>query len=224
MAFTTVTVTRDYDLADGTDPTGTVTFTPTTPMINGVTVVAAPVVARLDVDGLLSIELAANTDPGTLPSDDSYYLVQEVIGGASRSYYVQIPHDAGSTIDLSTLDTIVAVDAPDAVTMATLLAGKQPLSTLLTRLATAPVTVTYAASITPNAALGSVFRVTATGDLTVADITGGTDGQTVALEVLASGADRTVAITGGGSVTVPSGQWWTASFRYNATASAWLSL
>lgn len=223
MAFTTVTVTRDYDLADGTDPTGTVTFTPTTPMINGVTVVAAPVTGRLDVDGLLSIELAANTDPATLPVG-GYYLVNEVVGGASRSYYVQIRHDAGSTIDLSTLDTVVAVDAPDSVTLATLLAAKQPLATLLTRLATAPVTITYAASITPNAALGSVFRVTATGDLTVADITGGTDGQTVALEVLASGADRTVAITGGGSVTVASGQWWTASFRYSATASAWLSL
>jgi hypothetical protein len=31
VAFTTVTITRDYDLADGTDPTGTVTFTPTMP-------------------------------------------------------------------------------------------------------------------------------------------------------------------------------------------------
>jgi hypothetical protein len=28
VAFTTITVTCDYDLADGTDPTGTVTFTP----------------------------------------------------------------------------------------------------------------------------------------------------------------------------------------------------
>ena len=103
MAFTTVTVTRDYDLADGTDPAGTVTFTPTTPMINGVTVVAAPVTARLDVDGILSIQLAANTDPATLPSADSYYLVQEVVGGASRSYYVQIPHNLGSPLDLAAL-------------------------------------------------------------------------------------------------------------------------
>jgi hypothetical protein len=221
VAFTIVTVTRDYDLADGTDPAGTVTFTPSTPMINGVTVVAAPVVARLDVDGLLSIELAANTDPGTLPSDDSYYLVKEVIGGASRSYYVQIPHDLGSSIDLSTLDTIVSVTAPDSVTLTGLLATKQPISTLLTRLSAAPVTVTYAASITLNAALGCVFRVIAVGDLTLADITGGVDGQGVTLEVLASGGDRSVTVDGSAAL-VPAGTWWTGNFRYNAGASSWL--
>lgn len=221
MAFTTVTLTRDYDLADGTDPTGTVTFTPTTPMVNGVTVVAAPVVARLDVDGILTIELAANNDPATLPTG-SYYLVQEAVGGASRSYYVQIPYNLGASIDLATLDTITSPVAPDAVTFATLLAAKQPLATLLTRLATAPITVVYAASITLAASTGSVFRVTATGNLTLADITNGTDGQTVALEVLASGADRTVTVTGGSTTNVPSGTWWTGNFRFNATANAWL--
>jgi hypothetical protein len=223
VAFTTVTVTRDYDLADGTDPTGTVTFTPTTPMINGVTVVAAPVTGRLDVDGLLSIELAANTDPATLPTG-SYYLVNEVVGGAARSYYVQIPHGAGASIDLATLDTVVAVTAPDSVTLATLLAAKQPLATLLTRLAAAPITVTYAASVTLDASTGCVFRVSATGNLTLTDITNGVDGQTVALEVLASGGSRTVTITGGDTATVPSGKWWTRSFRYSSTASAWLLL
>jgi hypothetical protein len=124
VAFTTVTVTRDYDLADGTDPTGTVTFTPTTVMVNGVTVVAAPVKARLDVDGVLSIALAANTDPDTTPAN-SYYLVREDVGGAVRSYYVQIRHDAGVSVNLATLDSISAVTAPDSVTLATLLAGKQ---------------------------------------------------------------------------------------------------
>lgn len=221
MAFTTVIVTRDYDLADGTDPTGAVTFTPTSPMVNGVTVVAAPVAGRLDVDGRLSIELAANTDPATLPTG-SYYLVKEVIAGVSRSYYVQIRHDLGSTIDLATLDTVTSVTAPDSVTLAALLATKQPLSTRLTRLGAAPVTVTYAASVTLDASLGCVFRVAATGALTLANITGGIDGQPVALEVLASGADRAVTVTGGDTVTVPSGTWWTGNFRYNATAAAWL--
>jgi hypothetical protein len=267
VAFTTVTITRDYDLADGTDPTGTVTFTPTTPMVNGVTVVAAAVVARLDVDGLLGIDLAANTDPATVPAG-SYYLVHEVISEVSRSYYVQIRHDIGSTVDLATLEPTLTISPPDAVTVTTLLAGKadntavvhntgtetvagvktftsapvvpansfpesavsglvsdlaarQPLATLLTRLATAPVTVTYAASVTLDASLGCVHRVTATGNLTLTDITNGVDGQTVYLEVLASGAARSVTAAGD-TVTVPSGTWWTAAFRYNATAGSWL--
>jgi hypothetical protein len=139
-------------------------------------------------------------------------------------------------INLSTLEPTLSVTAPDAVTLAALLAtkadnaavvhntgtetvagvktftsapvvptnsfpetsvtglvadlaAKQPLATLLTRLAAAPVTVTYAASVTLNASLGCVFRVTATGNLTLTDITNGVDGQAVALEVFASGGD-----------------------------------
>lgn len=102
MAFTVVTVTADYDLANGLDPAGTVYFTPSAPMVNGTTVVAAPVSRTVDVDGLLSIPLAANTDPATVPSGTTY-LVQEVLGGVARSYSVVVPHNAGSTVALSTL-------------------------------------------------------------------------------------------------------------------------
>ena len=94
--------------------------------------------------------------------------------------------------------------------------------TLLNRQAAAPVTVTYATSVTLDASLGCVFRVTATGDLTVTDIITGVDGQLVTLEVFASGAARVVTVTGGYTVTVASGTWWTGRFRYNATAAAWL--
>jgi hypothetical protein len=84
------------------------------------------------------------------------------------------------------------------------------------------VTVSYASSITLDAALGSVFRVTATGNLTLADITGGVDGQQVAVEVLASGGLRTVTVTDVDAFPVPSGTWWTAAFRHNAETSSWL--
>jgi hypothetical protein len=105
VAFTIVTITCDYDLADGTDPTGTVTFTPTTPMVNGPTVVAAPVIGRVDVDGILALSLAANTDPATAPAG-SHYRVDELLNNVSRSYNVQIPHNVGSSIVLSTLTQI----------------------------------------------------------------------------------------------------------------------
>ena len=121
MAFTTVTVTCDYDLADGTDPVGTVSFTPTVPMVNGTTVVAAKVTERLNVDGLLTVELAANTDPTTQPAGAAY-LVEESIGApgeqATRRYYVQIPHDQGSTLTLSSLASAgiaPAISFPPAV-------------------------------------------------------------------------------------------------------------
>lgn len=102
MAFTYVTITRDYDLADGNQPRGIVSFTPTAPMTNGPTVVEAEVGRALDVDGNLSITVAANTDPATTPTGTSY-LVRESISGTVTKYYVQVPHDAGATIDLATL-------------------------------------------------------------------------------------------------------------------------
>lgn len=234
MAFTPVLVTADYDLPDGLDPTGTVSFTPTEPMINGTTVIAAPVTGMLDVDGKLSITLAATDDTATTTASGkpAMYLIEESISGATRRGYAALSH-ASSPVDLSTLDRLVlnapllaaaktAINETSVVAQwAALLAGKQPLATLLSRLATAPVTVTYAASLTVNAALGSVFRVAATGDLTLTDITNGVDGQTVTLEVLASGANRVLTI-GADASTIPSGTRWFGSFHYNAGVTTWI--
>lgn len=104
--FTQVTVTRDYDLATGAAPTGTVYFTPSVWLVNTVTVPAAEVAVALNVAGAISVDLFANTDPATAPAG-SYYTVREVIvGQPQRSYRVRVPHDAGSTIDLSTLPVL----------------------------------------------------------------------------------------------------------------------
>lgn len=114
MAFTYVTITADYDLADGLDPSGTVTFTPTAAMINGGVVnYPAPVSRRIDVDGFLTISLAANTDPGTTPAGVTYKVVEQ-LNGTTRTYYVSIPHDQGSTLDLSTL---ASVSIPPALSL-----------------------------------------------------------------------------------------------------------
>ncbi len=106
------------------------------------------------------------------------------------------------------------------------LTGAQPLSVLLTRLAAAPVTVDYAASVTLNAATSCVHRVVATADLTLADITGGAAGQQIIFIVKASGADCTVSFPAGGPdpVTVTSGQRWPARFVYDQPDDAWIPL
>lgn len=103
MAFTQVTITQDFNLADGVEPSGTVTFTPVVPMLNGgVVIPAAPVVARLVGDGTISISLAANTDVGTTPAGSAYSVV-ELINGVRRAYNIQIPTDQGSTVTLYAL-------------------------------------------------------------------------------------------------------------------------
>ncbi len=103
MAFTQITITQDFNLADGGDPSGTVTFTPSAPMLNSdITVPAAPVAGRLDGTGALSITLDATTDPATTPTGVTYR-VDEKINGVTRSYYVEIPHDQGSSLTLYNL-------------------------------------------------------------------------------------------------------------------------
>jgi hypothetical protein len=103
VAFTQVTVTRDYDLATGDAPTGTVSFTPSQWLVNGTTVPAAAVTVALDVAGVITVDLFANTDPATVPAGSYYTVREDIVGQPRRTYTVIIPHDFSSTIDLSGL-------------------------------------------------------------------------------------------------------------------------
>lgn len=89
---------------------------------------------------------------------------------------------------------------------------------------TTPVVVPYATSITLNATQGALFRCVASGDLTLDDIVGGSDGQAIVLQVLASGAGRALHFTGSTeSIDIPVGQWWSGTFQYlSAPYDIWL--
>lgn len=83
-------------------------------------------------------------------------------------------------------------------------------------------TITYAATITPNAAAGNLHRCVATGNLALADPTGGSDGQTITVMIFASGTQVVVSFSGAASVTISSGTWWVGQFRYVASTTTWL--
>lgn len=123
----------------------------------------------------------------------------------------------GFAVDMATQAELDAVDNGKASLVNPTFVG----SVTAPRFLTAPQTINYATTITPNAALGTVFRVTATGNLTVNDPTNGTDGQEITLAILASGADRVLTVAGG-TVLVPSGQWWVGVLRYVSPLSTWL--
>lgn len=105
MAFTPITVTRRYLTAELAIPAaGTVRLTPTAPMVNVDTVVAAGRVGSLDAEGDLTLVVAANNDPGTTPVGVSYEVREDITGQPIRTYYVTVPYDAaGGAVDLSTL-------------------------------------------------------------------------------------------------------------------------
>lgn len=127
MAATTVTITRTYDLATGQAPRGKVVFRPSERFVNDTTVVEAPVVAHLDLNGAISIALYANTDAGSSPAGTGYYVREEITGhwaGVNAydsanapvitEYFIVVPHDAGSTLALHTLLT----DPPEPTSQA----------------------------------------------------------------------------------------------------------
>jgi hypothetical protein len=82
-----------------------------------------------------------------------------------------------------------------------------------------PVIVPYSSSIAIDATQGALFYVVATGDLALADITGGTAGQLIEVWVGAAAADR-VLTAFGIAISVPQDIWWMGRFRYvNFSAS-----
>jgi len=86
------------------------------------------------------------------------------------------------------------------------------------RAITDPITITYGATITPDAATGSLFRCTATGNITLANPTGGVDGQWIRVEITASGADRVLTLTGvTGTITIPSAGKWVGDLLFDGT-------
>ena len=106
-SFTHVTITRDYRLATNELPVGVVYFTPSAWLVNNrVTVAAAQVAAPVSGEGQITIDLAANTDPGTAPPDSYYLVTEQIVGQPQRRYKVAIPYDQGLSVDLSTLPVI----------------------------------------------------------------------------------------------------------------------
>jgi hypothetical protein len=253
MAFTTITVTRTYKTPASHAAQGVVRFTPSSPMVNGTTTIAAPEQGTLNKNGVLSIVLAANNDPSTTPVGTTYRVQETLIGQDTRTYDVIIPYNAvAGTVDLATLAPVtttapgvpyvssvngqsgaITISAGDATTsakgVARILGGTADapsvpwsaltaVDTLLTRLSADPIALTYAASITPDASQSCVFTVTATGNLTLADITNGADTQLVSVRVTASGATRTLTITGIYSpITITDGNRWVGWFRHDGT-------
>ena len=91
MAFTRITVQEQYETPTGGPASGTVEFTPVDQMHNGSLVVSSPVADTLE-GGVLSINLAATTDPATTPPGVTYRVIERILGQPVRTYYLSLIH------------------------------------------------------------------------------------------------------------------------------------
>lgn len=97
MSFTTVSVTQDYDGPDGSLPTGKLIFQLARTMTNGTKrAVATAIPIELDSSGAISVFLVANTDPGTTPANDYYWVTEQISGAPESKYSIVVPHDQGA--------------------------------------------------------------------------------------------------------------------------------
>lgn len=134
----------------------------------------------------------------------------------------QVKTDMG--IDL--VDNTSDANKPISNATATSLAAKAPLvspalsNPTANRFLGAVQVVTYAASVTLDASVATTFRCTATGALTISDITNGANGQSIVLEVFASGADRALTVAGA-AITITASQWWIGTLRFDQPIDQW---
>jgi parallel beta-helix repeat protein len=75
--------------------------------------------------------------------------------------------------------------------------------------------------LTPNAALGVLFRHVALTDVTLGAPTGGIDGRCIDVQVYASGGDRALTVAGA-TETIASGTWWWGRLSYDAGHDQWV--
>lgn len=107
MTITQIVVTATFGAPDDTSPVlGQVTFqlsAAITDSATGEIVEPAPIVARI-VDNALSVLLAANNNPTTVPPTTTYDVTEALVGATPRSYSVVVPYDAAAgTITLAAL-------------------------------------------------------------------------------------------------------------------------
>lgn len=147
-------------------------------------------------------KLAGIASGATVYTDEQ---VRDVIGVALQ---------AGANV------TVTPNDAGDTITIAATGGGGGSTPT--------PQTITYASTITPNAAAGVDFRCTATGDLTLAAPSSPTDGQNITVSILASGAVRTLTVSSAillttsvtPTVAIGSGKRWFGMLTYSSLGGA----
>lgn len=105
MAFSQRTITHNFEAADGSGASGTLTFALTKRMSNGSTTIVPSEITATLTNGALSQALTSNVDVGTVPQDSQWRVDFRITtSGAplTETFWITVPTGPGST-DLGTL-------------------------------------------------------------------------------------------------------------------------
>ena len=97
------TVTGTYLKTNGSGAKGRISFTPTTVILDSddAVVIADAVVATLNNNGTFSVSLPTTDNPLLSPAGWAYRVEVRLYGVAPQQFYVFIPEDDGSTVDIT---------------------------------------------------------------------------------------------------------------------------
>jgi hypothetical protein len=204
---------------------GSVTIQPTSAVtIAGQAVVSASAFTRALTGGSVSVELVASDNAGTSPAAGFWAYQITLPGGSPQLYLINYANGASQR-----LDDLVPVVAQTTYGPA----GAVPFTggTLGEYLAPAVVSLTDAATVSVNAALGNDFRLTLGGDRTMGAPSDPADGQDIVLTIIqpSSGGPYTVTwasaydfgAAGAPVLSTTAGDGDMVGFKYHAANSKW---
>jgi hypothetical protein len=109
-----ITLTGTYLDMQGNARSGTVTFTPSTPILvdtsSSTVLGAVPIPVALNGSGAFSVVLPCTS--GLTPSGWVWGVTENVSGAAQRSYGIALPSTLGGTVDISTLTPVGTPNIP----------------------------------------------------------------------------------------------------------------
>ena len=118
VGLTTIAVTGTYEDASGAAQAGSVSFTPTSTVVDAtgkVVLTQTAVMAVLDSSGSFTLTLPCTDNAGLTPLGWGYVLTVSVPGASGSLDPIYLPHALGSTVDISALTESFAAPAPSGV-------------------------------------------------------------------------------------------------------------
>lgn len=207
------------DLTSGTNTFPTFNQSTTGNAATATKLITARTINGVSFDGTANITVADSTKVPTTRTVNSKALSANITLDKTDVGLANVDNTSDASKPISTA-TQTALDLKAALTVTS------ALDTRISALETVSVaTLTYSATVTPDANTAKSFKLAMTGDAALAIPTNGVEGNRLFIAVTASGADRTLTLNGSyrlttgtsATIVIPNSKTQYIGLRYNGT-------